>query len=80
MTRHEAIARIQSKLAALPDEQLEALAEMLSGPSPVTLYAALTAEERRELDEGVDSLDRGERIDLDEVERRLDARLKAADR
>lgn len=80
MTRHEAIARIQSKLGTLPDEQLEALAEMLSGSSPVSVFSLLSEDQRRALDEGVDCLDRGETIDLDTFERRMDEKLAAPER
>lgn len=78
MTRAEAIAEIQAKLRRLPDDRLVALADVVSAWSEPSVFSGLSAAERAALDEAVDSLDRGEGVDLDTVEKALDEKLKAA--
>jgi hypothetical protein len=78
MTRHEAIATITAKLGALPDEQVSALADMVQTLSASSVFASLSTADRAALDAAVDSLDRGEGIDLDTIEAALDAKLRAA--
>ena len=75
MTRRETITAIQAKLDRLPDDRLLALADVLrSWSQPTTLSRA----DRDALDDSVDSLDRGEGIDLDAVDAWLEVKLNAA--
>ena len=78
MTRTEAITKIQSSLGTLPDAQLAALADMVQSWSKPTVFSTLTPAERADLDAAIDSLVRGEGVDLDIVDAAIDAKLKAA--
>ncbi len=78
MTRIEAIATIEAQLDRLPDEQLAALAEMLQTRSRASVFSSLAAADLAALDAALDSLDRGEGIDIDIVEAEYEAKLKAA--
>lgn len=77
MTRTEAIAEIQAKLDRLPDDRLAALADVVRSWSRPTVFSQLSAHGRAALDEAVDSLERGEGIDLDAVDTSLEVKLKA---
>lgn len=78
MNRHEAIATINAKLGVLPDEQVSALADMVKSLSAGSVFAGLSPADRAALDAALDSLDRGEGIDLDEVDAVLEGKLRAA--
>ena len=78
MTRTEAIAEIQAKLGRLPDDRIAALADVVRTWSQPTVFSGLSARDRADLDAAIDSLDRGEGIDLDVVDASLEAKLKAA--
>jgi hypothetical protein len=78
MSRHEAIATINAKLGVLPDEQIEALAGMVQSLSEGSVFASLSKADRAALDDAVDSLDRGEGIELATVDAELEAKLRAA--
>ncbi len=78
MTRTEAIAEIQAKLGRLPDDRIVALADVVRTWSQPTVFSGLSAADRADLDAAVDSLERGEGIDLDVVEAAIEAKLTAA--
>ena len=60
MTRAEAIDLIQAKLIAMPDERVEALAELAEAWSKPTVYSTLPDAEKAAIDAALDRLDRGE--------------------
>lgn len=78
MTRTEAIAEIQAKLGRLPDDRIVALVDVVRTWSQPTVFSGLSAADRADLDAAVDSLERGEGIDLDVVEAAIEAKLTAA--
>ena len=78
MTRAEAIDLIQAKLIAMPDERVEALAELAEAWSKPTVYSTLPDAEKAAIDAALDRLDRGEGVPWIEVKARLDAMLKDA--
>lgn len=78
MTRAEAIDLIQAKLIAMPDERVEALAELAEAWSKPTVYSTLPDAEKAAIDAALDRLDRGEGVSWIEVKARLDAMLKDA--
>jgi hypothetical protein len=78
MTRSDAISAVEARLQSLSSEQLSALAEVIDSWSEPTGYSRLPDEERVLLDEALDSLDRGEGVDLETVVAKLDAKLIAA--
>ena len=78
MTRAEAIDLIQAKLIAMPDERVEALAELAEAWSKPTVYSTLPDAEKAAIDAALDRLDRGEGLSWIEVKARLDAMLKDA--
>lgn len=78
MTRAKAIATVEAHLPSLPTDRLEVLADVVTSWSQPLVFANLPAEERRALDEALDSLDRGEGELIDLVEAELRAKVKAA--
>lgn len=78
MTRAEAIDLIQAKLIAMPDERVEALAELAEAWSKPTVYSTLPDAEKAAIDAALDRLDRGEGLSWIDVKARLDAMLKDA--
>lgn len=78
MTRTEAIDLIRTKLATLPDERVEVLAEITQAWGSPTVFSTLTDAERAELDAAVDELDRGEGIPGNQVFAGLRQRIAAA--
>lgn len=78
MTRQQAIDRINATLVRLPDERLEAMAEIADAWTKPTVFSSLSPSERTEIDAALDELDRGEGIDWNTVKSGLDAKIKAA--
>ena len=78
MTRAQAIDLIRSKLDTLPDDRLEALAEMANALDKATMYSTLNDAEKAEIDAALDELDRGEGIPGGVVFGELRQRIAAA--
>ena len=78
MTRKQAIAQINATLERLPDERLEAMAELAEAWTRPTAFSTLSPSDRAEIDAALDELDRGEGVGWDSVKASLEAKLKAA--
>ena len=78
MTRTEAIDLIQAKLAALPDERVEVLAELAKAWTQPTIYSTLPDVEKAAIETALDQLDRGLGVPWDSVAADLAQKLKAA--
>lgn len=78
MTRDQAIDLIKSKLATLPDDRVEALAELAQAYAEPTVYSTLSETETARIDAALDRLDRGEGVPWQDVKARIDAMFKAA--
>lgn len=78
MTRAEAMNRIAAQLAGLPDDRIEALAELAESWSKPTVYSTLPVGEKVEIDAALDDLDRGEGVPLDVVRKKLRQKLEAS--
>ena len=77
MTRAQAIDLIRSKLSGLPDERVEALAELAEAWSKPTVYSTLSAEEKSDIDAAIYELDRGEGVPLSTISADLEAKINA---
>lgn len=78
MSKIETIARITAACQHLDDTQLadiEELATSMLGPS---VYSTLSESERREIDEAIASLDRGEKVSGPEFMAELKAGIASA--
>jgi len=60
MTRTEAINLLTARLAHLPDERVETLAELADAYSRPTFFSTMTAEQKAELTQSIAEADRGE--------------------
>ena len=78
MTRTQAIDLIKAKLAELPDERVETLAEMAQAWTEPTVYSTLSDAEKAEIGAALDELDRGEGVPWATVKADLDAKIKIA--
>jgi predicted transcriptional regulator len=76
MTRTQAIDLIKDKLEELPDERVEALAELASAWSKPTVYSTLSDAEKAEIDAALDELDRGEGVPWETIAADLEAKIK----
>ena len=78
MTRAETIDLIKAKLDELPDEQLDALAELTKSWSEPSVYSQLPETEKRDIEAALDRLDAGEGVPWEDVKARLQAKLRSA--
>ena len=78
MTRTEAIDIIRTKLGELPDERVEALAELAEAWSHPSVYSTLPADKKAEIDAAIDELDRGEGVPWSLVAKDLEAKIKSS--
>jgi len=78
MTRLETLTLIGNKIAALDDERMEILADLLQSWSEPLVYSSLPQTEKTKIDAALDRLDRGERRTAEDVFAALDARLTTA--
>ncbi len=78
MTRTETIDLIKAKLDELPDEQLDALAELTKSWSEPSVYSQLPETEKRDIEAALDRLDAGEGVPWEDVKARLQAKLRSA--
>ena len=78
MTRTETIDLIKAKLDELPDEQLDALAELTKSWSEPSVYSQLPETEKRDIEAALDRLDAGEAVPWEDVKARLQAKLRSA--
>lgn len=78
MTRSQAVDIIKARLDALPDERVEALAELADAWSRPTVFSTLSDAEKAEIDAAIEELDRGEGVPWGTVKADLDAKIKAA--
>ena len=76
--RSDAISVIKSKLDELPDDRIEALAELAQAWSRPSVYSTLADSEKAEIDKALDELDRGEGVPWETGATDLEARIKAA--
>ena len=60
MTRSEAINLLTARLAYLPDERIETLAELADAYSRPTFFSTMNAEQKTELAQSIAEADRGE--------------------
>ena len=77
MTRAQAISTVEAELPSLSDERIELLAAVVKAWSNPTVWSTLSPGERAKVDEALASLDRGEGIQLEDVEAELNALLAA---
>jgi hypothetical protein len=77
MTKAEAIHRITGALETLPEERVRALAELIASWTTASAFSSLTIEQRQELDDAVDSLDRKDVMSFEDMRSALDQRLRA---
>ena len=78
MTRTQAIDLIRAKLDTLPDDRIEALAEVASAWDKPTVYSTLSDADKADIDAAVDELDRGEGIPGEQVFGAMRQRIAAA--
>ena len=78
MIRTETIDLIKAKLDELPDEQLDALAELTKSWSEPSVYSQLPETEKRDIEAALDRLDAGEGVPWEDVKARLQAKLRSA--
>ena len=78
MTRTQAIDLIRAKLDTLPDDRIEALAEVASAWDKPTVYSTLGDADKADIDAAVDELDRGEGIPGEQVFGEMRQRIAAA--
>ena len=62
MTRTEAINLLTARLADLPDERIEMLAELADAYSRPSFFSTMTAEQEAELAQSIAEADRGEGV------------------
>jgi hypothetical protein len=60
MTRSEAIDLLTARLAQLPDERIETLAELADAYVRPTFFSTMTDEQKSELTQSIAEADRGE--------------------
>ena len=58
---------LKARLALLPDERIEALAELADAYSRPTFFSTMTAEQKAELVKSIAEADRGEGVAADTV-------------
>jgi hypothetical protein len=78
MNRTETIDRIKATLAVLPDEQLDALAELTRAWSAPSVYSQLSESEKHDIDAALDRFDAGEGVPWEDVKGRLQAKLRSS--
>lgn len=78
MNRTETIDLIKAKLDELPDEQLDALAELTKAWSEPSVYSTLSETAKQDIEAALDRLDAGEGVPWEDVKARLQAKLRSA--
>jgi len=78
MTRLETLSKITSKIAALDDERMAVLAELLQSWSEPLVYPNLPSAEKAKIEAALDRLDRGEGRPAEDVFAALQECLTAA--
>jgi hypothetical protein len=74
----DTIARITAACEQLDDDQLDHIVQLATSMLGPSVYSTLSEAERREIDEAIARLDRGESIDGPEAMARLRARIADA--
>ncbi len=75
MDRAEALERIKCRLADLPDDRVEALADLADAWASPTVFLTLSDADKAEIDAALDELDRGEGVPWASVKLDLEERI-----